>query len=134
MAFGAVRGGRVYGSYPRIYAGAPLDTGRGRLIPTTSVDELFDDLYTRRRRRILDYYSPHGVEIALGRLDLGRGVHHPREAPGAGGEGLTGYVAAFTDEPADERRDPSSAELLMKSRNSLSRETKTRILNLKFEI
>ena len=27
-----------------LYAGNPLDTGRGRLIPTTSVDEYFADL------------------------------------------------------------------------------------------
>lgn len=35
---GAVAGGNVYGRYPDLYAGNPLDTGRGRLIPTTSVD------------------------------------------------------------------------------------------------
>ena len=41
---GAVAGGDMYGSYPSLYAGNPLDTGRGRLIPTTSVDELFAEL------------------------------------------------------------------------------------------
>jgi len=35
---GAVAGGNVYGRYPELYTGNPLDTGRGRLIPTTSVD------------------------------------------------------------------------------------------------
>jgi uncharacterized protein (DUF1501 family) len=41
---GAVAGGDVYGTYPSLYAGNALDTGRGRLIPTTSVDELFGDI------------------------------------------------------------------------------------------
>jgi uncharacterized protein (DUF1501 family) len=37
---GGVQGGRVYGQYPDSLApGNPLDVGRGRLIPTTSVDE-----------------------------------------------------------------------------------------------
>ena len=35
---GAVAGGDIYGSYPSLYLNNPLDTGRGRLIPTTSVD------------------------------------------------------------------------------------------------
>ena len=41
---GAVRGGDIYGSFPSLHLGNPLDTGRGRLIPTTSCDELFADL------------------------------------------------------------------------------------------
>lgn len=41
---GAVNGGRFYGTYPSLYAGNPLDTGRGRLIPTTSTDEYFAEL------------------------------------------------------------------------------------------
>ena len=41
---GAVRGGDIYGSYPSLYEGNSLDTGRGRLIPTTSVDEYFAEL------------------------------------------------------------------------------------------
>lgn len=41
---GAVRGGRIFGQYPALAPGAPLDTGRGRLIPTTSVDEYFAEL------------------------------------------------------------------------------------------
>jgi uncharacterized protein (DUF1501 family) len=39
---GAVKGGRLYGSYPDpdiTVAGNPLDTGRGRWVPTTSVDQ-----------------------------------------------------------------------------------------------
>lgn len=41
---GAVQGQRVLGQYPDLYEDNPLDTGRGRLIPTTSVDEYFADL------------------------------------------------------------------------------------------
>jgi len=46
VAGGAVNGGKVYGSYPDLHLeGNPLNTdGRGRLIPTTSVDELFAEL------------------------------------------------------------------------------------------
>jgi uncharacterized protein (DUF1501 family) len=36
---GAVRGGKIYGEYPDLALGSRLDTGRGRLIPTTSVEE-----------------------------------------------------------------------------------------------
>lgn len=41
---GAVNGRRVFGQYPDLFEDNPLDTGRGRLIPTTSVDEYFADL------------------------------------------------------------------------------------------
>ena len=41
---GAVQGGDIYGSYPSLALGGPVDTGRGRLIPTLSVDEYFADL------------------------------------------------------------------------------------------
>ena len=41
---GAVRGRQVYGQYPELALGSPLDSGRGRLIPTTSVDEYFSEL------------------------------------------------------------------------------------------
>ncbi len=44
VAGGAVAGRRVFGQYPDLYEDNPLDTGRGRLIPTTSVDEYFADL------------------------------------------------------------------------------------------
>ena len=36
---GAVAGGDIYGKMPSLRVGAPDDTGRGRWIPTTSVDE-----------------------------------------------------------------------------------------------
>ena len=41
---GPVRGGDLYGTYPQLYADNDLDTGRGRLIPTTSCDEYFAEL------------------------------------------------------------------------------------------
>ena len=41
---GAVQGGKFYGQYPDLYAGNKLDTGRGRLIPSTSCDEYFAEL------------------------------------------------------------------------------------------
>lgn len=39
-----VAGGTVYGDYPDISPGNPLDVGRGRYIPTTSVDAFYADL------------------------------------------------------------------------------------------
>ncbi|MEM1205375.1 MAG: DUF1501 domain-containing protein [Acidobacteriota bacterium] len=41
---GPVAGGEIYGTYPQLYADNDLDTGRGRLIPTTSCDEYFAEL------------------------------------------------------------------------------------------
>ena len=41
---GAVNGGWMYGTYPELYAGAAQDLGRGRMVPTTSVDEYFAEL------------------------------------------------------------------------------------------
>ena len=41
---GAIDGRKIYGQYPSLYADNPLDTGRGRLIPTTSCDEYFAEL------------------------------------------------------------------------------------------
>jgi uncharacterized protein (DUF1501 family) len=41
---GGVRGQRIYGQYPALAADNPLDTGRGRLIPTTAVDQYFAEL------------------------------------------------------------------------------------------
>ena len=43
---GAVNGGQIYGEYPPLYLGNPLDVGEGRgnLIPTISCDEYFAEL------------------------------------------------------------------------------------------
>ena len=41
---GSVNGKQVYGDYPDLAPGSSLDTGRGRLVPTTSVDEYFAEL------------------------------------------------------------------------------------------
>lgn len=42
---GGINGGRLYGEYPEnIGLGNGLDTGRGRLIPTTSVDQYFGEI------------------------------------------------------------------------------------------
>jgi uncharacterized protein (DUF1501 family) len=45
LVFGnSVNGQKIYGQYPSLYLGNPLDLGGGRLIPTTSCDEYFADL------------------------------------------------------------------------------------------
>jgi uncharacterized protein (DUF1501 family) len=45
MVGGSVDGGKIFGTYPASLApGNPLDTGRGRLIPTMSVDEYAAEL------------------------------------------------------------------------------------------
>jgi len=41
---GQVKGRQIYGSYPDLYQDNLLDVGRGRLIPTTSVDEFFAEM------------------------------------------------------------------------------------------
>lgn len=41
---GAVKGRKIYGQYPDLYQDNPLDVGRGRLIPSTSVDKFFAEM------------------------------------------------------------------------------------------
>lgn len=41
---GAVQGGRIYGEYPSLATGSDVDVGRGRLLPTTSVDHYTAEL------------------------------------------------------------------------------------------
>lgn len=55
-------GGRFYGAYPEdISLGNSLDTGRGRLIPTTSVDAYFGELalWLGVRKSDLEYVLPN---------------------------------------------------------------------------
>jgi uncharacterized protein (DUF1501 family) len=44
MLGGSVNGGAIYGQYPVLATGNDLDIGRGRLLPTTSVDEYCAEL------------------------------------------------------------------------------------------
>ena len=45
LVFGhAVNGQQIYGQYPALYLGNPLDVGSSRLVPTTSCDEYFAEL------------------------------------------------------------------------------------------
>lgn len=41
---GSVKGARMYGDYPSLALGNPLEIGRGRIIPTISNDEYFAEL------------------------------------------------------------------------------------------
>ena len=41
---GQVKGKQIYGTYPDLYQDSVLDVGRGRLIPTTSVDQFFAEM------------------------------------------------------------------------------------------
>ncbi|HSH09493.1 MAG TPA: DUF1501 domain-containing protein, partial [Oceanipulchritudo sp.] len=41
---GGVNGGRVFGQYPVLAPNGPLDVGRGRLLPTTSIDAYMAEL------------------------------------------------------------------------------------------
>ena len=41
---GSANGGKIYGEYPILSTGGPLDIGRGRILPTTSVDAYMSEL------------------------------------------------------------------------------------------
>ena len=41
---GSIRGGHLFGHYPDLYEGNSLDIGQGRIIPTTSCDEIFAEM------------------------------------------------------------------------------------------
>ena len=41
---GSVNGSQIYGQYPDLTPDNPLDVGRGRYLPTTSVDEFYAEL------------------------------------------------------------------------------------------
>lgn len=78
---GAVNGGRIYGEYPDLYEDSPLDVGRGRIIPTTSVDEYFAELacwfgVSRQQLPMVipnlhRFYDLTQVEQPLGFMNLG---------------------------------------------------------------
>ncbi len=77
---GAVNGSNFYGPYPNLYAGNPLDTGRGRLIPTTSTDEYFAELalwfgvpnseITNIFPNLSRFYDPNSAQLPLGFLNV----------------------------------------------------------------
>ena len=77
---GAVKGGDIYGTYPSLYANNPLDTGRGRLIPTTSVDEFFAEMalwygvqasdLNRVLPNIGRFYSTDSTSMPVGFMNL----------------------------------------------------------------
>ncbi|EGV16109.1 DUF1501 domain-containing protein [Thiocapsa marina] len=70
---GSVVGGRLYGDYPEtLRAGSELDVGRGRLIPTTSVDEYNAELalwFGVQNNRDLDEILPN-----IRNFDFPRGI------------------------------------------------------------
>ncbi len=78
---GAVSGGEIYGTYPELYPGNPVDIDRGRLIPTTSVDELFAELalwfgvpapdLELVLPNIARFYSPGSATLPIGLLGAG---------------------------------------------------------------
>lgn len=103
---GAVSGGEMYGTYPSLYDGNSLDTGRGRLIPTTSVDEYFAELalWFGVPRQDLElvlpnirrFYDPGSSAPPIGFVAQGatslnlRGLHRaksPRRRAAGGGTG-----------------------------------------------
>lgn len=72
---GAVKGGQIYGTYPELALGSVLDTGRGRLIPTTSVDQYFADL------ALWMGVSPSNLPLILPNLHR---FHDPAAGPSLG--------------------------------------------------
>ena len=72
---GAVNGGKIYGTYPELALNSPLDTGRGRLIPTTSVDAYFAEL------ALWMGVSPSNLPLILPNLSR---FHSPGDGPPLG--------------------------------------------------
>ncbi len=72
---GGVDGGKVYGTYPSLALGSEIDTGRGRLIPSTSVDEYVSDL------ALWMGVSPSSLPLVLPNLSR---FHAPATAPAMG--------------------------------------------------
>lgn len=109
---GAVSGGEVYGDYPTSLApGNNLDTGRGRLIPTLSVDQYAADLacwfgiendgsLEEILPNIRNFYAAGSSEPAVGLFSSGIGLPDPGgtggldvvDTPtGGGGTGIPGF-------------------------------------------
>jgi len=73
---GPVQGGRIYGSYPDLHVGASQDTGRGRQIPTTSVDQFGAELarwfgvsngeLTTVFPNLASFFDPYSLEAPIG--------------------------------------------------------------------
>lgn len=73
---GGVTGKKIYGSYPDLYTGNSLETGPGRIIPTTSCDEYFADLalwfgasssdLNQILPNINNFWTPNGTTGPLG--------------------------------------------------------------------
>ena len=94
---GGVAGGDVYGSYPTSLAlGNNLDTGRGRLIPTTSVDEYNAELacwfgvqnnsdLQDVLPNIRNFYSETSSQPPVGFMGNASGGNRTGGAPGQGG-------------------------------------------------
>lgn len=76
---GPVAGGKIYGSYPDLRTNGPLDTGRGRQIPTTSVDEYCGELarwfgvsngdLETVFPNIQNFYDPYSITPPIGFLN-----------------------------------------------------------------
>ena len=64
---GAVNGGDIYGKMPSLAIGGPDDTGRGRWIPTTSVDEYAATLAT--------WFGVSATDLPLVLPNIGRFAH-----------------------------------------------------------
>ncbi|MEY2561303.1 MAG: hypothetical protein QOG51_1718 [Verrucomicrobiota bacterium] len=64
---GAVQGGRLFGTFPTLAVNGPDDTGQGRWIPTTSVDEFSATLAT--------WFGVSAAELPLVLPNIGRFAH-----------------------------------------------------------
>jgi len=77
---GPVAGGKIYGSYPDLRTNGPLDTGRGRQIPTTSVDEYCGEIarwfgvssgdMETVFPNITNFYDPYSITPPIGFLNI----------------------------------------------------------------
>ena len=85
---GAVNGGDLYGAFPDLFLGSPLDTNRGRLIPTMSVDEFFAELalwfgvpapdLELVLPNVSRFYSPGSTFLPVGFMSAGTGASAAR--------------------------------------------------------